>query len=68
MATVSICDRCGRKITFGTAKRYKFTRLTLGGYLSLCDDEITQYDLCPLCTEKLSDFFDGKSIEPVEKE
>ena len=68
MATVSICDRCGRKISLCNTKRYSFTKLIFVGYISLCDDETTKYDLCSECCKKLDDFFDGKSIEPIEKE
>lgn len=69
MATVSICDRCGKRMTADKIRTYKFGKILLCGSLFnpvIKDDKA--YDLCPECCKKLDDFFDGKSIEPVEKE
>lgn len=69
MATVRICDRCGKEISMANIRRYKFGKILLCGSLftPTVNDE-TKYDLCPECVKKLDDFFDGKAIAPVEKE
>ena len=58
------CDRCKKEITVGNMPIYHYYSIKRKYFSGLIPDK---FHLCNICTEKLSDFLEGKEIEKVEK-
>ena len=69
MATVKLCDRCGKPINISSSRSFKFRKilLTASLFYPIVNDD-REHDLCPDCAMELDKFFEGKAIEAAVKE
>mgnify|MGYP003296853486 CR=1 FL=1 len=69
MATVKLCDRCGKPINISSARSLRFRKilLTASVFYPVVNDD-SDYDLCPDCAMELDKFFKGEATDAVVKE
>ena len=69
MATVKLCDRCGKPISLTGMRTLTFKKFLIQGKLFEPHGvDASDHDLCPDCAMELDKFFEGKATDAVVKE